>query len=334
MEFALILPLLLLLIFGVMELGRAFYVYIIVTSTSREAARYSSAVGVSENGVPYYRDCAGIRQAANRIAVLANIPDQDIVIEYRDPNESVYGSCPVGTAMGPASSNVGDRIVVRVKRNFQSILPIQPLHNFEIRSETVRTIIKDIRVGNADLPLVFTPTQTQTSTETGTPLPTHTPTVTPTSTETPNPTETPTHTPTPPNTLTPTPGPSPTPTNTATPTATATATATVTPTATATPLCYGISISLGEPSGNKLELRIENGQSAPIRVESLTFSLWPNGAEENKYLNQIRMNGSLIWSGTKVNWIPVIINSSQWYANTSEIRQVNGLSTAFLHFFL
>lgn len=36
-EFALIFPLLLLLIFGVIEIGRAFYVYIVVTSTSREA---------------------------------------------------------------------------------------------------------------------------------------------------------------------------------------------------------------------------------------------------------------------------------------------------------
>ncbi|GAB4481776.1 MAG: hypothetical protein Kow0088_24270 [Anaerolineales bacterium] len=338
-EFALILPLLLLLIFGVIEMGRAFYIYIIVTSTSREAARYGSAVGVSENGVPYYRDCAGIRQAANRIAILANIPDQDIVIEYVHPDGTTYGSCAPGTAMGPASTELGDRIVVRVKGIFHSIVPLQPLRDFDIHSRTVRTIIKDVRVGAADLPLVFTPTQTQTPTETQTPLPTDTPTSTPTPTETPTPTTTPTSTPTPTNTSTPTvtntptPGPSSTPTNTPTPTSTASPTATPTPTATATPICYGLSIALGEPSGNKLELRIENGQSAPIRVESLTISLWPNGAEQNKYLEIIRMNGSEIWSGTKVNYIPIVIGPSQWYANTSEIRQVNALSTGFMQFF-
>ncbi|RCK77066.1 MAG: hypothetical protein ANABAC_3491 [Anaerolineae bacterium] len=337
-EFALIFPLLLLLIFGVIEIGRAFYVYIVVTSTSREAARYGSAVGTSENGVPFYRDCAGIRQAANRIAILANIPDQDIVIEYLHPDGSLYGSCAVGTVMGPASTQLGDRIVVRVKGTFHSIVPLQPLQDFEIHSRTVRTIVKDVAVGTADLPLVSTPTKTSTPTETSTPLPTNTATSTPTPTETPTFTPTPTPTLTPTETLTPTPGPSPTPTDTPTftptptPTDTPTITPTPTPTATPTPICSGIAISFGEPSANKLELRIENGQPGPIRVESLTFSLWPNGAEQNKYLNSISMNGSQIWAGTKVDWIPVVISAVNWFPNTTEIRQVPGGSTRFMQF--
>src|SRR5512147_2832453 len=59
-EFALVLPLLLLLIFGVIELGRMFVIYSSVNSASREAARYGAASGLSGNNVIYYNDCAGM----------------------------------------------------------------------------------------------------------------------------------------------------------------------------------------------------------------------------------------------------------------------------------
>ncbi len=47
-EFALILPILLLLVFGIVEFGRAFNTYLIVSNASREGARY--AVVGAENG--------------------------------------------------------------------------------------------------------------------------------------------------------------------------------------------------------------------------------------------------------------------------------------------
>lgn len=47
-EFALVLPILLLLVFGIVEFGRAFNTYLIISNASREGARY--AVVGAENG--------------------------------------------------------------------------------------------------------------------------------------------------------------------------------------------------------------------------------------------------------------------------------------------
>lgn len=41
-EFALVLPLLLLIVFGVLDLGRAFYVSVVLANAAREGARYAS----------------------------------------------------------------------------------------------------------------------------------------------------------------------------------------------------------------------------------------------------------------------------------------------------
>ncbi len=146
-EFALIIPILLLLIFGVIEAGRALFTYVVVVSTSREAARYGAAVGTNNAGIPNYRDCAGIRQAAQRIAVLAGIEDDDITIEYQHQNGSTYGDCPPGSTMGPALTTFGDRIRVTVDGKLKAILPIVPIPDFPIHVTTARTIIKDISVG-------------------------------------------------------------------------------------------------------------------------------------------------------------------------------------------
>ena len=44
-EFALVLPLLLVLMLGIIEVGRLLFIYSSVNSASREAARYGSAAG-------------------------------------------------------------------------------------------------------------------------------------------------------------------------------------------------------------------------------------------------------------------------------------------------
>jgi Flp pilus assembly protein TadG len=331
-EFALIIPILLLLILGIIESSRALFIYIVVVSSSREAARYGTAVGLNASGIPYYRDCAGIRQAAQRIAVLANIPEDQIFISYQDPNGNVYGNCSIGTLIGPASNNLGDRIIVSVNGTFRAILPIVPIPDFPIQATTGRTIIKDITVGAAIIPPVFTPTQSGTPTITLTPTQTQTPTASPTPTATATPSPTPTETNTPTITSTPTPGPSPTSTATQTATPTSTVTATPTPTSTSTPVCNNILISFSPPSGNKLELRIENGQGAPITVESIYF-IWPNGAEENKYVNDIYMSASSIWSGVRMNDSPLLISGTGWIAGTQEMRSIPGGATGFMQFF-
>jgi Flp pilus assembly protein TadG len=59
-EFALMLPVLMLLILGLIEFGRLIFLYITVNSAGREAARYGMAMGDGPSGVPQYYDCDGI----------------------------------------------------------------------------------------------------------------------------------------------------------------------------------------------------------------------------------------------------------------------------------
>jgi Flp pilus assembly protein TadG len=63
-EAAIVVPLLLLLFAGVVELGRAFYDYIVITNAAREGARYGSLY-------PHY--CTGIQNAVKNEAALGHM---------------------------------------------------------------------------------------------------------------------------------------------------------------------------------------------------------------------------------------------------------------------
>lgn len=48
-EFALVLPVLLMICLGILDLGRSFYTYIALTNAAREAARYAALNGVTSS---------------------------------------------------------------------------------------------------------------------------------------------------------------------------------------------------------------------------------------------------------------------------------------------
>ena len=65
-EFALAIPIFLLLIFGIFEFGRVILTYASVFSASREAARYGASIE-DVGSIPRYKDCTGIEEAARRV---------------------------------------------------------------------------------------------------------------------------------------------------------------------------------------------------------------------------------------------------------------------------
>lgn len=143
-EFAIILPLMLSLIVGIIEFGRLATTYAAVSSASREAARYGAAVGNDGFGtVARFKDCAGIRSAATRIAAaFAAISASDIVIQYDSgPGTATYSSCapPIGAVQ------LGHRIIVRVQTTYQPLLAVG-LEPFQIMSEAKRTIVKAVEL--------------------------------------------------------------------------------------------------------------------------------------------------------------------------------------------
>ncbi len=210
-EFALILPLLLLVIVGIFEFGRLLAIYSMTTTASRDAARYGSAAGDIGDRTPHYLDCDGIRLSARKHGILAPISDENITISYdHGPGTSVYSdTCPPSEEV-----KLGDRVLISVSTDYDPMMGFMNIPSFPVLSSTYRTIIKDVEVKGTPLPPVWTNTPSPTVTQTSAFPPTHTPTptATPTSTETPTATPTATQSPTP--TLTPT---GPTPTSTVTP---------------------------------------------------------------------------------------------------------------------
>lgn len=152
-EFALTLPILLVLLIGITEFGRLLFTYSAVVTAAREASRYGAAAGVNDSGILYYQDCDGIRATAIQIGSIANIPNASnatngVVITYdRGPSTSAVGSgCP---APGPSTVilNKGDRIIVRVSTQFiptSGLIPNLPV--MTISSEVKRTVVTNVSV--------------------------------------------------------------------------------------------------------------------------------------------------------------------------------------------
>jgi Flp pilus assembly protein TadG len=143
-EFAVILPLLLTLITGVIEVSRLVATYAAVSSASREGARYGAATGNNGEGtVARYEDCVGIRESVKRMAsAITDIDYTSIQIFYdTGPGTTVYSACkpPVG------SVQLGDRIVVRVEVTYEPLLSIG-LDPIQVIAETKRTIVKEVEL--------------------------------------------------------------------------------------------------------------------------------------------------------------------------------------------
>lgn len=126
-EFALVIPILLLILFGIAEVGRFLAVKEAVNTASREAARYGSVTGLSPTAVPpvpRYADCDGIREAARELAIIVDIVDADIAVNYDDGTTgNIIETCPIGMQANPNNIGFGDRIEVTVTTSFTSGIP-------------------------------------------------------------------------------------------------------------------------------------------------------------------------------------------------------------------
>lgn len=145
-EFALALPLFLVLIFGIIDFGRLIAMQSAAVTASREGARYGAAVGPN-GGVNRYVDCAGIKQAARAgTQALITLGDDQIEVSYVDGGgSSVTASCPPHGA-GPVEAEIDplDRIVVEVTLQFEAITPVvrAMVGPIDVVSVDRRTIVK------------------------------------------------------------------------------------------------------------------------------------------------------------------------------------------------
>jgi uncharacterized protein (UPF0333 family) len=151
LEFTLVFPIILLIIFGIIEFSRVIFTYTAVSMASREGARYGASVGVNAGGTEHYLDCAGVRTATRRIGGLVGVQDADITVYYdHGPDTGQFATCPAIDRQ----ISLGDRIVVEVHGAYSPlpVLPLVGLRPFQMNSISNRTIIKDIDVANAPTP--------------------------------------------------------------------------------------------------------------------------------------------------------------------------------------
>ena len=170
-EFALVFPVLLLLLYGIIEFGRLLFIYTSVTTSSREAARYGSAVG-NTGGIPRYLDCAGILGAGRRSAILTPLDAGNITISYdHGPSVPWYPSSITCATASNEKFVLGDRIVVDVSVQYTPLMPLVNFASFPISSTTARTILRTVEVlgtpvPNPAQPYVYFEVTSQSGTET------------------------------------------------------------------------------------------------------------------------------------------------------------------------
>lgn len=150
-EMALILPIVLLLVFGVFELGRVVFIFSALNNASREAARFGAASGTTSGSRVQYLDCAAIRERARETALLAGLRNSEIQIAYETPvtatgTMAVYAQCG-DSGLDESDVREGDRIVVTITRDIEPIISLLPLPTFSPTFVTARTILKGIIIG-------------------------------------------------------------------------------------------------------------------------------------------------------------------------------------------
>jgi Flp pilus assembly protein TadG len=115
-EFALVLPIIVLLIFGVIDAGRLVFTYNAVSNASRDGARVAivnqSAAGTTTcdttSATAYPVGCAVSAGLA------LNLAPADVTVTYRDPTDT--------TACNPVT--IGCLAVVQVTGHYQALTPI------------------------------------------------------------------------------------------------------------------------------------------------------------------------------------------------------------------
>jgi uncharacterized repeat protein (TIGR01451 family) len=178
-EFALVLPILLIVVYGLLEVGRLLFIFATVHTASRQAVRYGSAIGMVDtdnNGTldtPRYLDCNGILAAANNVAFITNFTNVNITYDRGvnssgnpiqitqpltinpDPEVAGTNTCSLVAALSQDPIQNGDRISVYVSAFFAPVIPLIPLDPIQIESTASRTIVGEISIEVTAVPAAW-----------------------------------------------------------------------------------------------------------------------------------------------------------------------------------
>jgi Flp pilus assembly protein TadG len=149
-EFAIALPILLLLLYGILEAGRLLFLYSTVVTASRQAVRYGATTGQGNNGVPRYQDCQGIRSAAQAVGYLGQFDTISLAFDG-GPGTGETAYCPNGS--NTDSSLTTDilegnrtRLGVTVTDHFTPLVKLVPFLERDISATSYRTILYSVPI--------------------------------------------------------------------------------------------------------------------------------------------------------------------------------------------
>src|SRR6185503_11655374 len=127
-EFAIALPVLLMLLIGIIEVGRLLVMYTMVSNASRDAVRYASSWGLESTSAQYarYKYCAGIKQIAINSGYFLNLQNGEIAISYDGgPSGTSKGVCDAGSGEDvDINISSGDRVNVTVTKTYNPMLTL------------------------------------------------------------------------------------------------------------------------------------------------------------------------------------------------------------------
>lgn len=141
-EFALSLPVLLLILVGVLDFGRIMFTYAQASNNLRNALRYGVIVGYQADEIPNYQNCAEMRAIASQVW-FANPASNQVTINYIQPTGTT--SCTGSTAPSDLNLDNGDILQVRLQTTVDLITPFLagPL---AIDLQGQRTIVRSIEL--------------------------------------------------------------------------------------------------------------------------------------------------------------------------------------------
>ena len=149
-EFALVAPLLFLLLFGVIEFARLIHGFTSVWSAAREGARYATTVGDTDSDTtPNYLDCEAIVAAAVAKVAGTSLDTGDITVKYYDTANAEVADCdgtPPAPAGGGANIDSGFTIEVEASATFNAIVPLLSsfIDEIDLSSTQTRSIFKGV----------------------------------------------------------------------------------------------------------------------------------------------------------------------------------------------
>jgi Flp pilus assembly protein TadG len=158
-EFAIALPVLMMLLVGIMEVGRMVFMYASVVNSSRDAVRYASAYGRSDNELGNgnqlkYSYCYGIRDIAKKSGSFLKLQNTDIAITYDSgPGTASLGTCNLFASPweDPDIVNTvdtGDRVTVTVSATYNPMVSLLPLGTRTFTATSSRTILGVLDLDN------------------------------------------------------------------------------------------------------------------------------------------------------------------------------------------